>query len=148
MEAMVNRLFFRFQGLPVLLEEEEGFLSFLGFAEAEGREATPLLSRWKAEVEEYLSGLRKSFDLPYRLPGSAFAQRVYTATLDVPYGQTASYASLLGRNFARPVGTALARNPLALVIPCHRIVGANDPYLYRYGPEIKKRLLDLERNHR
>ena len=138
-------LFFRFEGQPILMVEEGGYLSYLGFVEGEGKDETSLLLRWKAEVEEYLSGSRKAFDLPYRLDASPFAQKVYEATLAIPYGETRTYAELLGPKYARAVGHALACNPLALVIPCHRVVGVSNPFSYRYGPDLKKRLLDLEK---
>ena len=144
----MRHLFFRFGGQPVLLVEEGGYLSYLGFVEGEGKDETSLLLRWKAEVEEYLSGSRKTFDLPYRLDASPFAQKVYEATLAIPYGETRTYAELLGPKYARAVGHALACNPLALVIPCHRVVGVSNPFSYRYGPDLKKRLLDLEKRKR
>lgn len=144
----MRRLYFRHGDLPVLLIEEGGLLCGLRFVKEEGFDATPLLLKWKVEVQEYLAGIRRAFDLPYRLDASPFAQKVYEATLAIPYGETRTYAELLGPKYARAVGHALACNPLALVIPCHRVVGVSDPFLYRYGPDLKKRLLELEKRKR
>lgn len=103
------------------------------------------------ELEEYLEGRRRSFDLPLDLSLlHGFRREVVASALPrIRYGQTASYAqvaALADRPRAvRAVGTACARNPLPLVLPCHRVVRSDGtPGAYRGGPEAKRQLLDLE----
>lgn len=81
--------------------------------------------------------------------GTAFQQRVWQALLTIPYGETVSYgeiARMVGCRSAQAVGQAVGRNPIALIIPCHRVIAANGQLGgYAYGPERKKRLLELEK---
>ena len=80
--------------------------------------------------------------------GTAFQKRVWTALLTIPYGETLSYgeiAQMVGCRSAQAVGQAVGRNPIALIIPCHRLIAANGQLGgYAYGTEIKKQLLELE----
>ena len=80
--------------------------------------------------------------------GTAFQKRVWTALLTIPYGETLSYgeiAKMVGCRSAQAVGQAVGANPIALIIPCHRVIAAHGKIGgYAYGTEIKKRLLDLE----
>lgn len=102
------------------------------------------------QLDEYFAGVRQRFDdLLLRPAGSAFQQRVWRALRDVPYGSTLSYAELAARvgggTHARPVGGANGRNPLPIVIPCHRIIGADGSLTGFGGGLARKRfLLDLE----
>lgn len=106
----------------------------------------------RAELDAYFAGTLKAFDTPVRACGTDFQEEVWRALLDVPYGRTASYrdvARSVGRSEAvRAVGTANGANALAIVIPCHRVVGA-DGKLAGYGGGLwrKRRLLDLEVAH-
>jgi methylated-DNA-[protein]-cysteine S-methyltransferase len=110
---------------------------------------TPLLASAKAQLEGYFyRGLTK-FDLPLTPEGTAFDQRVWQSMLEIPHGRTRSYgeiAAALGGT-ARAVGTACGRNPIPIIIPCHRVVGA-DGALVGYsggaGIETKQSLLALE----
>ena len=110
---------------------------------------TPLLLRARDEILEYLAGDRKEFDLPYRLDGTPFQQQVWTALAKVPYGGVTSYRKLAETIGAptsfRAVGGALNRNPLPLLIPCHRVLGADGSLTgYVGGLDLKERLLELE----
>jgi methylated-DNA-[protein]-cysteine S-methyltransferase len=101
------------------------------------READPPhMTACLAQLEEYFSGQRKKFDLPLSMPGTAFQKKVWHILLKVPYGQTWSYQELaiaVGRPKAfRAVGGANHRNPLSIIVPCHRIIGA-DGSLTGYG---------------
>ena len=82
--------------------------------------------------------------------GTAFQKRVWTALLTIPYGETLSYgeiAQMVGCRSAQAVGQAVGANPIALIIPCHRVIAANGQLGgYEYGTEIKKKLLELEGN--
>jgi O-6-methylguanine DNA methyltransferase len=102
------------------------------------------------QLREYLEGKRIDFDLPLDLRGTAFQVAVWTALRDIPYGQTRSYAEIaraVGRPRAvRAVGAANAANPLALVIPCHRVIASGGKLGgYAGGLELKARLLAMER---
>lgn len=99
----------------------------------------------------YLEGRGSCAELPLDVPGTAFQQRVWAALRAIPYGQTRTYGQIaeglgLGRGAARAVGAACGANPVALVIPCHRAVGADGKlHGFRWGLERKARLLALER---
>lgn len=101
------------------------------------------------QLREYFRGSRVQFELPLAPRGSAFQQRVWNLLRDIPYGETRSYGQLareLGNPaLAREVGGANARNPLSIVVPCHRVVGADGRLVgYAGGLERKRFLLDLE----
>jgi methylated-DNA-[protein]-cysteine S-methyltransferase len=101
------------------------------------------------QLTEYFDGNRRRFDLPIELAGNSFEQRVWTALLEIPYGETVSYGQIAGEvaqpSAARAVGLANGRNPVALIVPCHRVIGANgSPTGYGGGLERKQFLLDLE----
>ena len=105
------------------------------------------------QVARYLGGERMSFDLLLDLRGSAFRRRVLRAVGMIPYGRTASYGEIARRagcpGGARAVGQAVSANPLPLVIPCHRVVGANGSLVgFGLGLEMKRTLLDLEQSKR
>lgn len=102
--------------------------------------------RW---LDDYFAGKRPC-NVPRLNPqGTAFQKRVWTALLTIPYGETLSYgeiAQMVGCRSAQAVGQAVGRNPIALIIPCHRLIAANGQLGgYAYGTEIKKRLLELEK---
>lgn len=111
----------------------------------------PLVLKTVEEVTEYLEGKRQSFDLPYKLKGTSFQLRVWEQIAKIPYGSTISYGNLakdLGNpNLARAVGGACNKNPLWLIIPCHRVIGSSGDLVgYEGGLDLKKRLLDLEQS--
>ena len=102
------------------------------------------------QLEEYFAGERTSFDVPLRLEGSEFQRTVWQGLLDIPYGETCSYGELaaaIGRpGAARAVGLANGRNPVAVIVPCHRVIGAGgDLTGYVGGLDRKRHLLELER---
>lgn len=109
-----------------------------------------LLERAAAQLAEYFAGERRVFELALAPRGTGFQQLVWRALLAIPYGETRSYGELaraLGRPAAsRAVGTANAKNPLSIVVPCHRVVGASGELTgYAGGLPAKRWLLDHER---
>ena len=101
------------------------------------------------QLHQYLAGERRSFELPTVMHGQPFQQRVWEILSRIPYGQTTTYgeiAEVLGDpTLARPVGGAVGHNPLAVIVPCHRVVGKNGTLTgYAGGLERKRFLLDLE----
>ncbi len=110
---------------------------------------TPLLLEAKRQLEEYFAGLRASFSLPLNPQGTAFQKKVWQQLEAIPYGQTRTYgqiAAAVGQPTAsRAVGGANHNNPIAIVIPCHRVIGANGKLTgYAGGLDIKEKLLRLE----
>lgn len=108
-----------------------------------------ILSESARQLEEYLSGKRKSFNLPLDVTGTPFQKSVWKELKKIPYGKTSSYKDIAQRiknaKAVRAVGSANGKNPLCIIVPCHRVI-AHDGGLggYSGGPEIKKRLLKLE----
>ncbi len=110
---------------------------------------TPLLARAREQLLEYWSGMRKTFDLPLNPRGTPFQLRVWEALRAIPWGETRTYRALaedVGRPRAfRAVGMANHRNPLPILIPCHRVVGSDGSLTgYAGGLALKRRLLELE----
>jgi methylated-DNA-[protein]-cysteine S-methyltransferase len=110
---------------------------------------TSLATEAVRQLAEYLAGDREGFDLPYNPAGTEFQRAVWFALLDIDYGRTASYADLartIGRPQAvRAVGAANGANPIAVFLPCHRVIGANGSLTgYGGGLELKQALLSLE----
>ena len=110
---------------------------------------TPFIKEAYRQFYEYLIGERRSFDLPFKLTGTDFQNRVWKALCEIPYGETRSYkqiAEAIGNPKAvRAVGMANNRNPLLVLVPCHRVIGCNGQLVgYAAGLEKKQFLLDLE----
>ena len=102
-----------------------------------------------AQLGEYFAGARRTFDVPLDLRGSEFQRAVWAAVLEIPYGETASYGEIARRvgrpGKARAVGRANGSNPIAVIVPCHRVIGADGTLTgYGGGLERKRLLLDLE----
>lgn len=142
---------------PLLLAGDGGALSMIHFSSANGaRGADPSWTRDDAafpeavrELREYFDGTRRTFDLDLAPSGTAFQRAVLDALLTIPYGETRSYADIarqVGRPRAvRAVGAANGRNPLPIVIPCHRVIGSNGSLTgFGGGLDTKRFLLDLE----
>jgi methylated-DNA-[protein]-cysteine S-methyltransferase len=105
------------------------------------------------QLQAYFSGDRVDFDVALRLEGTEFQNRVWSALLEIPYGETWSYGRLAAHigapTASRAVGLANGRNPVAIIVPCHRVIGSNGSLTgYGGGLDRKRRLLDLERAHR
>ncbi|HYD84521.1 MAG TPA: methylated-DNA--[protein]-cysteine S-methyltransferase [Opitutus sp.] len=103
----------------------------------------------RKQVLAYLAGARRDFDLPLAPQGTVFQQRVWTALRRIPFGETRTYrdlATALGNPGAsRAVGRANATNPICLIVPCHRVIGADGSLTgFAFGEDLKRRLLDLE----
>ncbi len=115
-------------------------------------EETPLIKKMYLQLKEYFDGKRQLFDVPLRLEGTIFQQLTWNALLEIPYGETRSYkqiAEAIGKPAAcRAVGMANNRNPIPILIPCHRVVGANGSLTgYAGGLDVKMRLLELEKRN-
>ncbi|GAC1302892.1 MAG: methylated-DNA--[protein]-cysteine S-methyltransferase [Steroidobacteraceae bacterium] len=112
----------------------------------------PTLVRTVRQLNEYFSGQRREFDLSLRLEGTDFQQRVWSVLREIPYGATWSYGQLAARvgnpNASRAVGLANGRNPVCILVPCHRVIGADGSMTgYGGGLERKRWLLAHEGLH-
>ena len=109
----------------------------------------PVLLEAERQLREYFSGTRTEFDLPVELNGTEFQKRVWRALRDIPYGQTMSYVDLArtvgSPRAVRAVGAANGKNPLSIIVPCHRVIGANGSLTgFAGGLDAKAKLLALE----
>jgi methylated-DNA-[protein]-cysteine S-methyltransferase len=99
------------------------------------------------QLKEYFAGTRRKFDLPLRMEGTTFQRRVWRELTDIPYGETWSYGQLAKRidnpNASRAVGLANGRNPIAIIVPCHRVIGA-DGSLTGFGGGLPRKQWLLE----
>ena len=139
-------------GSVTIVEEDGALLAITTHRTYEGiKQETPLINEAYRQLSEYLLGERKRFDLPLNPQGTVFQQQVWKALCDIPYGETRSYkqiAEAIGNPKAvRAVGMANNRNPLLIVVPCHRVIGANGKLVgYAAGIEKKEFLLKLEKS--
>jgi len=110
---------------------------------------TEIIERTRAELDEYFQGNRKEFDVPLQMVGTDFQKSVWNTLLKVPYGITSTYLKLAydinNEKAVRAVANANGANSMAIIIPCHRIIGSNGELVgYGGGLPVKKRLLTLE----
>lgn len=137
------------------IAEEGGYITNLYFPSDEVPQGvydiseTKLLKEAHQALEEYFNRRCRSFSLPLRPEGTAFQQTVWQCLREIPYGETASYSEIAARSgnskACRAVGLANNRNPIPILIPCHRVIGKNGKLTgYRGGLETKEFLLQLE----
>jgi methylated-DNA-[protein]-cysteine S-methyltransferase len=136
-------------GTLTLVGGDAGLRAVLFGAHAKTDDRHPLLVAAAEQLGEYFARERTAFDLPLDLAGTPFQRRAWLALAAIPYGTTRSYgeqARVLGRpGAARAVGAANGRNPLPIVLPCHRLVGSHGELTgYGGGLEVKRALLELE----
>jgi methylated-DNA-[protein]-cysteine S-methyltransferase len=132
------------------LEGDDFRLTRLGFGAASAPQGDAAsLGAAAVQLEQYFAGERTEFDLELALRGTSFERRVWEAVRAIPYGSTATYAEIAARigrpGACRAVGRANALNPVALVVPCHRVIGSNGSLTgYAGGIAMKRALLELE----
>jgi methylated-DNA-[protein]-cysteine S-methyltransferase len=127
---------------------DNGSVTGFGFGVAKSEGARhPEVAR---QIEDFFAGKRRDFELPLAPEGSDFQKRVWAELIKIPFGETISYGELARRvgrpGAARAVGRANATNPIALIVPCHRVIGTNGTLTgYAGGIELKEKLLAWER---
>ncbi|MBQ2709425.1 MAG: methylated-DNA--[Clostridia bacterium] len=118
------------------------------FGAAEKSAPSPVALEAERQLAQYFAGERKTFDLPIRMDGTEFQRKVWRALCDIPYGEVRTYGDIaraVGNPRAcRAIGGANHKNPICIIVPCHRVVAANGIGGYGEGIEIKKYLLELE----
>ena len=136
----------------VRLTEEQGAITHIALTDHcdTSSSPSPLMREAERQITEYLNGTRQQMDFAIRMEGTPFQLRVWQALQQIPYGSTRSYgelASLLGNPGAsRAVGMACNKNPLLLIVPCHRVIGASGKLTgFACGLDIKRHLLLLEK---
>lgn len=137
----------------ITLQCDEEALLFLVFGKREFEntlsKSTALLERTIDQLKEYLAGERKEFDLALNPQGTDFQKKVWNALLTIPWGETKTYGEIAAQignpKACRAVGMANNRNPISIIIPCHRVIGAKGALVgYGGGLDIKEKLLKLE----
>ena len=145
-------------GTLTIVASDKGLRAVLWPVEKEGRvrfaeqvepEDHPVITQTIQQIEEYVAGTRRNFDLPLDPVGTEFQQSVWEALMKIPFGETQSYGELaaeLGKpNASRAVGSATGRNPISIVVPCHRLVASSGKLTgFAGGIEAKQWLLDHE----
>lgn len=111
---------------------------------------TPILKETEKQLIEYLEGNRKNFTVPLNPKGTKFMKKVWTALQEIPYGEVRTYKQIAQKvgnsKAARAVGMANHKNPIPIIIPCHRVIGANGKMVgYALGIDLKEFLLNLEK---
>jgi len=145
---------------PLLVVEEDGFIIEISFMEADTRqkfkkaerpvcnaEDAPVMTACIKELEAYFAGKLKKFTVPIKPKGTDFRKKVWAALMDIPYGHTISYKQLaenIGQPTAsRAVGGANNNNPISIIVPCHRVIGA-DGALVGYGGGLDNKVFLLK----
>jgi O-6-methylguanine DNA methyltransferase len=133
----------------VFLEFDRGRFPRESTKQVQWEESADRVRDYVSELEEYFSGTRREFNCPLDLRGTEFQLKCWRALLEIPYGQTRTYADIARAvgcpNGYRAVGLANNRNPIAIIVPCHRVI-ASDGSLCGYGGglDVKRKLLELE----
>ncbi len=137
-------------GLHALLFGDEAVACAQGFKDSTEDPDHPILLQAERELREYFQGKRKRFDVQPNLAGTPFQRQVWNMLREIPYGQTTTYGELATRmgsaRLARAVGAANGRNPVAIIIPCHRVIGKGGALTgFGGGLDTKSFLLELEK---
>ena len=139
----------------IFISADENFLLSVQFVNhnfIENKE-NKIIRQTIKQLDEYFNGKRKKFELPLNPKGTEFQKKVWQQLMKIPYGKTATYkdiATLIGNtNASRAVGNANNKNPIAIIIPCHRVIGSNNKLTgYAGGLDKKEKLLNLEKNNK
>lgn len=132
------------------ITENDNYIIEIKWEEKQDGKLTPLLKEAFNQIEEYFAGKRFNFDLPLKAKGTEFQKQVWNELSKISYGETRSYKDIaiaIGNPKAsRAIGMANNKNPLAIVVPCHRVIGSNGTLTgYAGGLGVKEKLLYLER---
>ena len=145
---------YQFENISLYLVATETHLINIQFTQPQKAllQTTELLSMATIQLDEYFQGKRTTFSLPFKLTGTPFQLAVWKELQNIPYGQTTSYKEIAQKinkpKAYRAVGMANNKNPLHIIIPCHRVIGSNGKLIgYAGGLKLKNYLLELEKSH-
>lgn len=145
---------YQFENISLYLVAAETHLINIQFTQPQKAllQTTELLSMATIQLDEYFQGKRTTFSLPFKLTGTPFQLAVWKELQNIPYGQTTSYKEIAQKinkpKACRAVGMANNKNPLPIIIPCHRVIGSNGKLIgYAGGLKLKNYLLELENSH-
>ena len=145
---------YQFENISLYLVATETHLVNIQFTQPQKAllQTTELLSMATIQLDEYFQGKRTVFSLPFKLTGTPFQLAVWKKLQNIPYGQTTSYKEIAQKinkpKAYRAVGMANNKNPLPIIIPCHRVIGSNGKLIgYAGGLNLKNYLLELEKSH-
>lgn len=145
---------YQFENISLYLVATETHLFNIQFTQPQKAllQTTELLSMATIQLDEYFQGKRTTFSLPFKLTGTPFQLAVWKELQNIPYGQTTSYKEIAQKinkpKACRAVGMANNKNPLPIIIPCHRVIGSNGKLIgYAGGLKLKNYLLELEKSH-
>lgn len=145
---------YQFENISLYLVATETHLINIQFTQPQKAllQTTELLSMATIQLDEYLQGKRTTFSLPFKLTGTPFQLAVWKELQNIPYGKTTSYKEIAQKinkpKAYRAVGMANNKNPLPIIIPCHRVIGSNGKLIgYAGGLKLKNYLLELEKSH-
>lgn len=145
---------YQFENISLYLIATETHLINIQFTQPQKAllQTTELLSMATIQLDEYFQGKRTIFSLPFKLTGTPFQLAVWKELQNIPYGKTTSYKEIAQKinkpKAYRAVGMANNKNPLPIIIPCHRVIGSNGKLIgYAGGLKLKNYLLELEKSH-
>lgn len=145
---------YQFENISLYLVATETHLINIQFTQPQKAllQTTELLSMATIQLDEYFQGKRTTFSLPFKLTGTPFQLAVWKELQNIPYGKTTSYKEITQKinkpKAYRAVGMANNKNPLPIIIPCHRVIGSNGKLIgYAGGLKLKNYLLELEKSH-
>jgi len=145
---------YQFENISLYLVATETHLINIQFTQPQKAllQTTELLSMATIQLDEYFQGKRTTFSLPFKLTGTPFQLTVWKELQNIPYGKTTSYKEIAQKmnkpKAYRAVGMANNKNPLPIIIPCHRVIGSNGKLIgYAGGLKLKNYLLELEKSH-
>lgn len=145
---------YQFENISLYLVATETHLINIQFTQPQKAllQTTELLSMATIQLDEYFQGKRTTFSLPFKLTGTPFQLAVWKELQNIPYGKTTSYKEIAQKinkpKACRAVGMANNKNPLPIIIPCHRVIGSNGKLIgYAGGLKLKNYLLELEQSH-
>lgn len=154
---MKSLYYYEFKIGKIAIAQEGDYITDVFFKDVKNVEGsiieTDLIKQTAKQIEEYLEGTRKEFDIAIKLNGTEFQKRVWKKLMDIDYGKLASYGeiaeSVQSPKASRAIGMANNKNPIIIIVPCHRVIGKSGKLVgYAAGLDVKEYLINLERSNK